>query len=266
MMRGLLITAVRDRTRLLLSVSLAWLAAFGVQVARAQEMRDLPAGKTVDQLCISGNACGPAALLNALRSAEGAWRAVADRMPGKGDRGQLRYLIRAYGLRPSESLRGRPRWSRNGINVNDLTVMANEVCSGGFHLKWKSVVLGFTARDLKLAHDRMEDSLDRGLPPIVSVRRFVHRKVGDRYMWLPLEGHFVTVISVPKKLPRGATSFAVRYIDPWGGKTQAGEIHIETPPSGCGLIANFPHAKVGKSKVRPGERTVLVGAAVLGSW
>lgn len=242
------------------------ITACGALLASAQDLRELPPGKVVNQLSISGNACGPAALLNSLRSGTGAWRRVAERLPGDGDRGQLRYLIRVYGLRPSESLRGRPRWSRQGINVNDLTRMANEACAASFGLKWKSEVIGGRREDLEVAHRRISRSLARGLPPIVSVRRMVLRKVNGRLMWLPLEGHFVTVIAVSKKPPRDAGAFHVRYVDPWGGRMAEGRIRAEDESAALGVVADFPEASVGKSKVRPGEKTRLVAAAVLGNW
>lgn len=252
--------------RLRVVASLVCLVGFAPSRAAAQDVRELPAGKPVNQLCISGNACGPAALMNSLRSSREPWRQVAERLPGEGDRGQLRYLIRAHGMRPSESLRGRPRWSRNGINVTDLTVMANEVCASGYFLKWRNDFPGAGERDLRRLHQRVERSLKHGLPPVISLRRLVQRKVAGRAMWLPLDGHYVTVLSVPKSLPRGAAAFPVRYIDPWGGKIRTGFIRCETPSSGCGLIAEFPQAEVGKSKVRKGEASVLSCAAVLGTW
>jgi hypothetical protein len=129
---------------------------------------------------------------------------------------------------------------------------------------------------LDRVHDRFEESLDKGLPPLVSIRRFAKRKGG----WTIIDGHFVTVISVPRKLEKNARSFPVTYIDPWGGKRCQGQISISdrgflaAPVEGqaidptlspC-LEAVFPQALVGRNKLQKGEETVLTLSAAIGRW
>src|SRR6476620_4886102 len=83
-----------------------------------------------NQLSISGNACGPTAFLNAVRFGDPSWQRGLEMIVGDSDRTKLSYTIRVYGLRPSTQLAGRTRWSRAGINVEDLIAMGNDVLRG----------------------------------------------------------------------------------------------------------------------------------------
>jgi hypothetical protein len=130
------------------------------------------------------------------------------------------------------------------------------------------------AKLLGRVHQRFESSLAKGLPPVVSLRRYVHRsQKGKPPEWIVMDAHFVTITSVPRKLERGATSFPVTYADPWGGKICQGSISIPTngvlsqnaADSPC-LEAAFPQAAVGKRLVRPGETSTLTVVAILGRW
>ena len=80
----------------------------------------------VNQLIIAGNACGPAALLTSLQCGDESWQAVSKIIPGSSDKSKLLYIIKAHGLQDSESLKGRKRWTRHGINADDLEVIARE--------------------------------------------------------------------------------------------------------------------------------------------
>jgi hypothetical protein len=259
------------------SLAIAWLASPGVS---AQELREAPnaAAEPVNQLSIAGNACGPAALLSAYRFGNADWRKVADSVKGETDKQRLSTIIREVAMRPSKHLNRRARWSRAGVNIADLCDIANELAAGRMLPKLQYEVLFLKPREtqeqlLKRVHERLEKSLDRGLPPLLSIRRVARRK-GN---WTNIDGHFVTVIGVPKKLDKGARSFAVTYLDPWGGKRREGRIAISdqtflTPGqpadpslSPC-LEALFPTALVGRSKVQPGEPTVLTVSAGMGRW
>ena len=79
--------------------------------------------------------------------------------------------------------------------------------------------------------------------------------------------------AVPRKLPRGADSIRIDYLDPWGGKRCQGELSIARgsllAPAGkaapC-LEARLPAANIGRREVRRGESTAIVPAAVIGRW
>lgn len=258
--------------RILLAISLLPLAA-------SAEMREAPnAGAApVNQLVIAGNACGPAALLSAFRCGNADWNLAAEALPGETDRQKLRHMILKVAMRPSKHLGGRPRWSKSGVNVADLCDMANEMSQGRFPPKVGYEVLFLRAKEspeklLGRVHNRFEESLAKGFPPVVSIRRFAKRKG----TWDVVEGHFVTVIATPRKLGRHDRSFPVTYLDPWGGKRFEGTIAISETAMRAGaagdpmvpacLEAVFPHALVGKSKVARGEPTFISVSAMIGRW
>lgn len=242
------------------------------QVRRADSAAD---ARAVNQLVVAGNACGPAALLNSLRLADARWRKALPAIDGQTDRGQLLTIIRRHGLRPSPHLGGRQRWGRRGINVVDLTDIANEITSPSGLPKVRHEILVANsvespARQLTRTHRHLEASLANGLPPMLSIRRFALRRMpSGAEEWTVIDSHMVTVVETPRRLPRNATGFNVGYIDPWGGQRHHGEIRVADGVSGAVspfLEARFPTANVSKHRVRPGERTTLVVSAAIGRW
>ncbi len=259
----------------LLSASLGLFLILGSAV-RAEDMLEAPnpGGLPANQLSISGNACGPAALLSSYRCGNATWQKAAASLAGGNDREQLGRWIRAHGLRPSETLKGRTRWTSAGINVEDLVTAANEmhkplylpvlVHDGLF------VQRGERGEDLlRRTWKRLDASLEKGIPPLLSIRRQVLRKG----QWQPVQGHFVTVTAIPAKLAKGAHAFPVTYLDSWGGKRCEGWLKVPDQPllaataaaSPC-LLADFPAANVGKKEVRREEKTALVPETVIGRW
>lgn len=235
--------------------------------------------KPVDQLAVAGNACGPAALLNAFQSGNDDWRRAWDGVSGKTDRERILAVIREIGMRPSTHVPGQARWSRRGVSVADLRDMARDMSAGRYLPQVSEEVLfrkpGETPEKLLArVHQRLATSLKKGLPPVLSIRRHSLRmdKSGNP-VWTTIDAHFVTLTSLPRKLPRGAHSFPVTYIDPWGGRRLSGAISIpETPvfpdsegSSSC-LEAAFPQSSVGSKMLRRGEKSVLALSAAVGRW
>ena len=228
----------------------------------------------VNQLSVSGNACGPSALLAALKCGDDRWRGIPEKIPGASDRAKLLFIIKAYGLRPSVSLRDRKRWTRHGVNAEDLTAMAAELAaiSGLPAPRNESLLLErreSPEKALRRTHKRFRQSIINGFPPVISLRRFVHR--GGN--WLSLDSHFVTIVQVPEKLPRHSRDFTVTYFDPWGGKKRTATLRppvvpvLSTDGKKTGALEfAAPEADVGKSKVRSGERTALVPSLAIGRW
>jgi hypothetical protein len=236
-----------------------------------REARNLNA-KPFNQLDLAGNACGPAALLNSYRFGTPEWRRLSETPPGRSDRERMLAITRGPAMRESASLPGRARWSRNGVNISDLRDIANE--TGAPHqlpqLRQQTLFLkpGETQEQhLRRVHAQLERSLAAGFPPIVSVRRFVKR--GSQ--WSATQGHFVTVTSLPSRLPPGSRSFNLKYIDPLGGNFHEGSIGIlqepflvSDPASNPNLGAAFPDVTIGRKSIRPGEPSVLAISAALG--
>lgn len=232
-----------------------------------------------NQLLVSGNACGPTALLNAFRMGSESWRQPLAKVGADNDKQRILGIIRTYGMRPSLHLAGKNRWSRKGVNIADLQDMANEMTTGSYLPHLDHEVLFRTGKEsreelLKRTHKRMVTSMEKGFPPILSLRRYAHRKQeGKPPAWVVLDAHFVTLVEIPAKLERGATSFPVTYIDPWGGKRCQGTVSLPEKPlladdtgsSPC-VEAVFPQSSVGKKLVKGSERNALSLAAVLGRW
>ncbi|MBK1826005.1 hypothetical protein [Haloferula rosea] len=228
----------------------------------------------VNQLDIAGNACGPAALLTSFRCGDESWTEVATAIPGSSDKAKLLYMIRAHGLRPSTSLKDRKRWTREGVNVEDLNSIAGELSALAAKPSPKLESLLLTGREspeklVGRVHSRMRNSLKNGFPPVISLRRYVFRKG----QWQALQTHFVTIVRVPDRIPRRTSNFDFTYFDPWGGKKETGWFLIPTKPllappsesSPC-LETNVPKANIGKAKVHRGERTAVVPTFLIGRW
>ena len=232
-----------------------------------------------NQLVVAGNACGPTALLNAFRFGNPAWQRASNAIAGDTDKQRISNIIRQRGMRPSSHLVGHPRWSRKGVNIADLCDIANEMTRGHFLPLVSQEVLFLTPGEtqeklLKRVHQRLATSIAKGLPPVISLRRYAKRGHDSKPPeWIVLDAHFVTLTAVPHKLDKGAVSFPISYIDPWGGKICQGGISLPGRPiladsaaaSPC-LEAAFPQASVGKKAIRPGEPTGLTVSAVLGRW
>lgn len=258
---------------LLSSLVVLWIA--GITMAAPLREAANPAAVPINQLTVAGNACGPAALLNAFRFGNADWQRAFNAIAGKNDRERVLTVIREIGMRPSASVPGRPRWSRRGVNVADLKDMANEMTSNHWLPQVGDEMCYLKPREtpeklLRRVHSRMRASLAKGLPPVLSLRRHVLR---EKSQWTTIDAHFITITAVPDRLEKSARSFPVRYIDPWGGRFCEGEIRVPAqvvlPDEGgrpsC-LEALFMKTSVGAKLVRRGEPTVVAPAAVIGRW
>ena len=257
------------------ALALVAATACGQELLLAPRM-DVP---PVNQLAVAGNACGPAALLNSFQSGNADWRRAWDGVTGKTDRERILSVIREIGMRPSRHSGGRSRWSRRGVSVADLRDMAEEMSAGRYLPQPVEEVFFRKPREtpeklLERVHQCLARSLQKGLPPVISIRRHAWRaEKGHPATWVTVDAHFVTLTSLPRKLPRGARSFAVTYIDPWGGRRLSGEIRLPGQAvfadaegrTSC-LEAWFPQTSVGSKMIRRGEKSVVIVAAGIGRW
>ena len=230
----------------------------------------------INQRRAYGNACGPASLLNAFQYGDEKWQKAFNTVPGENSNSRIRYVVSAWGDKPSKHIKGVKRWNiKQGINLLDLTDMANEMRAPHLLPKVKNEVFALQndeskAQLLKRSHRLLAKSLKKGLPPIISIRRYAYRydeAVGEKSWW-PIRAHFVVIIELPKKLPKDAQSFKIRYVDPYGGYTRSGSISAATGDfeESPFLIANFPNTIVGGRLLKAGEKSELSLAAMIGSW
>jgi hypothetical protein len=180
--------------------------------------------------------------------------------------------IRHYGLQPSASLKGRKRWTGAGINVDDLVIATNEMTRRLYlpQVVHEDLFLAKKETPEKLLNrlrDHLDKSLAKGIPPVLSLRRYALRGGS----WTSIQGHFVTVVGVAKKAEN--SGIAITYFDPWGGKRAEGTIRIPATsllaqPGGSSpcLEAVLPSSNIGKSELKKGEPTAVVPAALIGRW
>ena len=260
--------------------SLAWPLCGGLALA-APAAREAPNISAVpaNQLVVAGNACGPAALLNAFRCGSPDWQRASKALAGTDDKESILKIIREIGMRPSKHVPGHPRWSRRGVSVADLLDMANEMSAGQFLPQLSAEVFFLGPREtpeklLRRVYQRFDTALTKGFPPVVSLRRYaLRRQPGMAPQWVVIDAHFVTLTAIAHKLDKTARAFSVSYIDPWGAQRCQGTIGIPgrsvfadaAGQSAC-LEADFPQSGVGQKMVRRGEESVLAVAAAIGRW
>ena len=237
---------------------------------------NIDSASPINQRRAYGNGCGPASLLNAFQYGSKKWQKVFNSVPGTNSNTRIRYVVAAWGNKPSRHLKGTQRWKpKEGVNLLDLTDMANEMRLAHFLPKIKNEVLSQKTNEsrsqfLQRIRTKLAKSLNNGLPPILSIRRYAYRyskEVGQKSWW-PIRAHFIVVIEVPDALAKNATSFKIRYVDPYGGFMREGRIQTDTGSfTLCPYLgATMPKTEVGKSFVKPGEETLLTTAAVIGIW
>ena len=243
----------------------------------------------INQLKASGNACGPAALLNASQMGEKKWQASFAAIPGQNDRNRILSLIKKYGIVRSAHIPTRLRYNSNkGINVADLTDMANDMRVSRWQPKLNYQLLFRdertpSQRQLEETHALLRKSLKKGYPPVLHLQRVARRhfKRSQQIIWMPVKSHFVVLTGLPDRIPRGSTSFPVTYLDPWGGRHLRGIIRVPKAefralPVISGhdvnnaispnLVAEFPKSRVGLSLVGKNEASALTLASAIGDF
>ncbi len=224
----------------------------------------------VDQTQAVRHSCGPASLINSFGSGSPEWQKVLGKIPAGNDQFRIGTVIKTWGLKPSTTSKDQKRWQlRRGVNFIDLVQIANEMKGRNWKLPAIESEFFFTnspadaERQLRLAHKRFKKSLKKGLPPIISIRRFVLREK----QWQSVHGHFVVLNALPSRLPRGAKSFPIHFIDPIEAKRYEAEVTIlpgeQLLP--C-LFLDCGENKVGRKHVQKNEKNVLGLAGAIGIW
>ena len=189
-------------------------------------------------------ACGPAAVMNAVRFSKGKEVEIFSQLVGARDTMRLRFLIdRWFAGRDSLVAIGTKRYGPHGCYSPDLLAGFNEMLrehrqqpvAGKFlDRAWSEregeQVAESDADYVRRVHELLADSLRDGLPPVISLRSYVARKhqgPSSDIRWGPARAHFVVVTSVPKKLAAHDLGFRFEYVDPNGGKTGSAWVFAE---------------------------------------
>lgn len=233
-----------------------------------------PPPPPINQLRTSGNACGPACLLDAFQCGSEKWQFSAAQITGETQQSRLIKIIRTYGARPSKQFPKQMRWNgKQGINAVDLSAMANEMRQKSWMgtVRHRLLFRDHQTSDLKhlkTTHQSLTHSLKKGLPPILTIRRMAWRSPakGHPKNWLTVKRHYLVLTGLPKKLAKNTTSFPVTYRDPWGGYSYQGAIRIPTvsEQSVNTVILDFPKSKIGKSLIRKSETSTLSLSSMIG--
>jgi len=242
--------------------------------------------KAVDQIAIDKNGCGPTSLMNAYRFGSPAWHIGYEKLAGKPDatdKQKFKDLVNRFGIHISRH-NGMVRWDkRNGISTLDLCDMANDFQrSRGTNLPKLKVNTHFnpvgeaSTALLQDVHKKLRNSMLKGFPPIMTIKRYAHRSLGDYMIWKQIHGHFVVLHEIPGKLAPDAKSFQIKYVDPWGGRILSGTVKIPEQSfyaidstlsknlkfrKSPTLVVEFPSSRLGRHLLRKGERNVTMLAS-----
>ena len=189
-------------------------------------------------------ACGPAAVMNALRFSKGREAEIFSQLVGAKDAVRLRFLIdRWFAGRDSLVAIKTKRYGPHGCFTQDLLAGFNEML--GEHQQepvvgqfldraWSEKdgekVLEPAADYVRRVHELLADSLRDGLPPVISLRSFVARRhdgPASLFRWEMARAHYVVVTSVPKKLADHDLGFRFEYVDSNGAKTGSAWVYTE---------------------------------------
>lgn len=183
------------------------------------------------------NGCTPATILNLLKFGPDGFKQVHEALVGGSDQVRMRYVVdRYFRGRSSVAYPGQARWGVHGIDCRDLVAGLNEMLRDHGQVELGSLYLDREDAEsesdhLLRCHDLITDSLDNGVPPILSIRTFVvkmREDNGGNPAWEPGPHHYVLITGVAGK--PSAVGFELEIIDPWGG--QRTMIYLHREPQG----------------------------------
>lgn len=199
----------------------------------------------------SRNACGPAAICNSLRFGNAKTRSIWYGFLGPERDKKLRFAIDRYFLgRQSVVFPEMKRFRPNGTEPEDLAAAYGEILTDHklrpvkgrfFDRQEDETDSDFVAR----LHRQLADSLNAGVPPILSLRSFLAQRdesddsaTGGKIAWKPARSHSVVVTRVPKTLPEDELGFRFELIDPNGGKVRSAFVYAEPQQAFIALRGN----------------------------
>lgn len=217
---------------------LAWLAVLPAAAGELFTGVEVDEGKVVKQQLYedSREACGPAAMANALRFGAPKMREALDSLVGNDDRTRLRFLIDRYFQNvQSEIFPRAKRLGHNGVLVVDLRNAFNDLLRENQLEPLASLDLnrldGERDRDfLERVHGKLQQSLGRGIPPIIQLRSYAamqEEEGSSKVVWKAAKNHFLVVTRVPTELRKQDMGFVFDAIDPNGGHLVSGYIFGE---------------------------------------
>lgn len=225
---------------------------------------DVDEGRIVKQQLYeeSSEACGPAAMINALRFGLPEMQKAFNDLVGNDDRTRLRYTIDRYFKNKNSVVFPRAkRINHNGVFAEDLKDAFNQLLRESSSEPVTRLELsredGESDRDfLERVHGKLQRSLRIGMPPIILLRSYSATPEDEgsvRVVWKAANSHYVVVTRVPEKLREQDMGFSFDAIDSNGGRLISGYVFAEK---------HLPF-RAEKGTSRPGQTEWLAGRPFL---
>lgn len=265
---------------LLITLSALFIGCNAIPHASTSQEIEAPnrAFPIVSQKGISGNACGPASIVNALGSGSEPWNAALS--PYSSSRSAVLSIMRTYGGRPSVSFKKRNRWNKlMGMNLEDLTLTAQEITratdptlpSISSHITISSGSSSPLIR-VKAVRQKMALSLKKGLPPIANIARVAHRPSPRNKVtvWDTVGSHSVVIRHIsPIHEEMGLPYFFITYADPANGRELRGKLGVNSGdtiiPQNT-LVVSAPSSDIFKSILSPETPNYLSLTSLIGAF
>ncbi len=184
----------------------------------------------------SPNGCGPTALANCLKFGPPPFLETWDGLVGGDDSTRLRFLIdRWFAGRQSGVYPGKKRLSFDGTLEEDLAAAAAEIATDHRLDRMRGDFLDRRAGEkspafLARVHGAISDSIRRGVPPLLSLKTFVARRIermDHQVAWEAAAHHWVVVTGVRRELRPADLGFSIDLIDPDGGHLTSAYLFAE---------------------------------------
>lgn len=186
--------------------------------------------------------CGYAAVLNSLLLNKSALN-IFEKLPGSTDLQRLRYLQKRYGDLPSDNHKKGKRHRNDGLIVEDLLAICNELRTDfglnsicGRSLERRAAEGECHQTHAERVHRLLLGSLMVGEAAIVTVRS--QTIVNAKYM--RLMGHHITVGEI-QKCPNKDGSFLIGYLDSEDGKSHVAFVYPD--PRGFSAYSGHDDSK-----------------------
>tara|TARA_R110002096_G_scaffold100173_6_gene221987 strand:- start:664 stop:1518 length:855 start_codon:yes stop_codon:yes gene_type:complete len=217
----------------------------------------------VDQTSFSATACGPAAMLNALKFGSESHRTVYQKLTGAGDVAKLRFVIGRYFDQPSLIFEHQKRFTKAGGVAHSDLLAALRDCAEENRLpelqgtEWVRDQGTASVEFVRDTHRKLRFSLIQETLPILGLRSQIARYDSETasWNWRKMSDHFIVVTAVPDELREGAHGFSFDYVEPNGGKLASGFIHAERRQAFAGY-----QGTAAKGRWLDGNRFLLVTA------